>query len=663
MFGCKFFGRFVLSVSFVFCFCGEACSDIKIEKVKQNFESEKENEIKNIPGDEIYRWDEMSLPVLSSNGKYVAFRKKVKGYNYLLISDIDKGRVIQHFNVGKSKINTLKWKGGRVIAEVNRQIFEFSIGDGQPRHVLGPNDEKKSWSSRSQLRWRLLSATPKDADSIVVYGYDSGFSTKKVYRYNIFTDEAELLHDQKKGPKGARWYYDKSGDLRVIVHKVKGGVDFYTLYNGKPRIAKRFKFDNISPVLDSGKTVLSQRVKYLGFSEDRDEIYIAHNLDSDKFRGYSLNLKTGMVEKEVFRDPYYDFAPGIYHGGVRTDSNNRLMGFSYLSNEFENHWLDPELGKLKVKINKDYPEGESFIYGFTDDVETILFRHNDGRSSKDYVYSRKTAKYTLFADWAERLFKYHLPQRNKVTYTASDGSVHDAYLTLPAGGGKHPALVIPYDSIRGRFKLGFSKPSVFFASRGFAVLEVNYRGVKGYGMEYFISGIQNNLEVLVRDIADSARWLKSRSNIDNDRVFVFGQHLGGVYALLASARNPGVFHGAVIESSPIDMLAEVKDYKIYRMKEHLDHIKLVANGRLKKKSLKSISPADMFSELNHPMLFMYGENTTYMTEKRFDKLVKKHKKKDENIEIKFIRKEGDSVRKNTNKSFVAESAYEFLRGI
>ncbi len=587
----------------------------------------------------------------------------MKGANYLLISDIDKGKVVQYFNVGLSKITTIRWKNDRVIAEVSRHIFEFSIGSDQPRHVLGPNDKKKNWSSRSQVRWRLLSATPEDEDSIVVYGYDAGFGDKKVYRYNIFTDDAELLHDRKTGPKDARWYYDKSGSLRVIVHKVNGGVDFYTLRNGKPKRAKSFRFENISPVLDSGKTILSQRVKYLGFADNPDEIYIAHNLDSDKFRAYSLNLKTGLVGGEVFGSKYYDFAPDNYSGKIQTDSQDRVRGFKYLSNEYENYWLDPNLAKLKSKIDTDYSEGENYIYAFTDDVKTILFRHNDGRSSKDYVYRLESDKYILFADWAERLTKYQLPQRKKVTYTASDGSIHDAYLTRPVEGSKHPAIVIPYKSIRGRFKLGFSKPSVFFASRGFAVLEVNFRGVKGYGTEYFLSGIKNNLDTLVGDISDSTKWLKKRNDIDGERVFLFGQYLGGVYALLASIRNPGLFHGAVIESSPIDMLAEVKDYKVYRMQEQLDHIKLVVNGDLKKKHLKSISPAHMFSEVSHPVLFIYGENNTYMTDKKFNKLVKKHRKNKEDVKIKFVRKEGDFMRSVTNKSFVAESALEFLREI
>lgn len=613
-----------------------------------------------IPADQIFKGGEVWKSVLSGDGKYIAFMRIMEGNYFLSISSVEKKKVVAAYNFGLNKPRIYKWKGKKLIVEINYAIYEIALGNSSPRLLLGHMEKRKELKLSGGIRWKLLSSAQGRPETIIVFGYRG--SSRKAYEYNIYTGDLSMIYDVKSAPDGSIWRFDLSGRMRVITRIKDGGLELFDVENAKPRLVKKFKFSNSVPFLSKGKSELSTRVRYIDEGDEERGIYIAHNLESDKFRLFEYNLKAKAFGDVVAASDKYDVGGKYSQTYIYSDSKNRSLGISFLTNQRTVTWIDKQFIEAQTRIDEDYPSVSNRIYQYTDDASVVMFTHDDGARGKDYLYSKETDEYFLYLDRSLNLNNHELPVRTSITYTSKDGMEHDAYLALPPShkGGPLPMIIMPFSSREGRYHRGFSTWQNFFASRGYAVLRVNHRGVSGYGQEYYISGIENSLSQLSEDIADAATWAIDNNLADKNNLFVFGRQEGGNAALLTSIRYPDLFKAAVVLSAPIDLVNEVKDYKKYNMDNALEYYALAVGDKKWKARLKAMSPAHRMAEIKQPALFIYGKDTTYTSGKKLKKLIEKSGKDKDHFTIIFVKGEEDYLKKNTNKIYAAEKALEYF---
>ena len=143
---------------------------------------------------------------------------------------------------------------------------------------------------------------------------------------------------------------------------------------------------------------------------------------------------------------------------------------------------------------------------------------------------------------------------------APDGATIPAYLTLPPGKDASglPAVVLPHGGPSARDEWGFDWLAQFLATRGYAVIQPNYRGSAGFGDEWLIENGFKNWRISIGDITASARWLVSEGVADAKRLAVVGWSYGGYAALQAAAIDPGLFK-AVAAVAPVTDLSMLKE--------------------------------------------------------------------------------------------------------
>ena len=198
-----------------------------------------------------------------------------------------------------------------------------------------------------------------------------------------------------------------------------------------------------------------------------------------------------------------------------------------------------------------------------------------------------------------------LSQSRQITYKARDGQSIEGYLTLPPGyrpeDGPLPAVVFPHGGPMARDYGGFDEWAAFFASRGLAVLQPNFRGSSGYGWEFKMAAIQNYGGTMQDDLTDAAQWLIEQRIARPDRLAIAGASYGGYAALMGAVKTPELFRCAISFAGVgnlIDMRNHYRGYINYKVAK-------VQFGE-DNTQLKAVSPYYHAERIRIPVLLAHG---------------------------------------------------------
>ena len=199
-----------------------------------------------------------------------------------------------------------------------------------------------------------------------------------------------------------------------------------------------------------------------------------------------------------------------------------------------------------------------------------------------------------------------------MTFKARDGVDIDAYVTLPIGVASldqlkgAPFIVMPHGGPQARADADYDFETQFLASRGYAVIEPNFRGSAGYGAAFLAAGRRAWSEVIQDDIADAAGWIVDKGYADKSRMCVAGWSFGGYAALMASIRHADLFKCAVDVAGPSDLEALIEDESIYYGGE-TEAEKLIGRPFKDRARLHDDSPFRHAKDIGMPVLIVHGQ--------------------------------------------------------
>ncbi|BAK67658.1 putative S9 family peptidase [Sphingobium sp. SYK-6] len=286
----------------------------------------------------------------------------------------------------------------------------------------------------------------------------------------------------------------------------------------------------------------------VGVDSDKNVAYGLERVDG-RDALVSITLDQDMTREVVFAHPVADVS-----GIVQVGRNRRIVGARYTLEHGEAVYFDPATAALVDALGKALGGKAVHMGDMSEDGQkALVWAGSDVDPGQYYLFDRATKKLAPVMPDRPELAGRTLATMKPISYKAGDGTVIPAYLTLPPGKETArglPAMVMPHGGPDSRDQWGFDWLAQYFAARGFAVIQPQFRGSYGFGEQWLMDTGFRSWRTSVGDVADAGRWLVAEGIADPARLTILGWSYGGYAALQAQAIDPTLFK-AVVAIAPV----------------------------------------------------------------------------------------------------------------
>jgi dipeptidyl aminopeptidase/acylaminoacyl peptidase len=292
-------------------------------------------------------------------------------------------------------------------------------------------------------------------------------------------------------------------------------------------------------------------------------------------------------------------------GLIKLGRQKRVVGATFATDRRQVNYFEPQLAKLQKSLIKALPNAALLNFGgmSADEQKVIVWAGSDTNAGEFYLFDKATNNIRSLMLSRPALEERTLSPVKSVKFAAADGVEIPGYLTLPVGSdGKNlPAIVMPHGGPSARDEWGFDWLAQYFAQKGYAVLQPNFRGSTGYGDDWYQNNGFQSWRVAIGDVNDAGRWLAKQGIADPNKLAIVGWSYGGYAALQSAVLDPDLFK-AVIAIAPVTDLAKLKEewkgWMNYRVQSEF-----IGSG----KHIVEGSPAQNAERFKAPVLMFHGE--------------------------------------------------------
>jgi len=322
---------------------------------------------------------------------------------------------------------------------------------------------------------------------------------------------------------------------------------------------------------------------------------------------YKIALDGSLTRTLVYANPEVDVDDVL-----RVGKSRRVVGASYATDKRYSVYFDKGFSDLRTRLAKALPAGSmiDIIDASNDEQKLVLRMGSDINPGRYYLLDRTTKRMGELFPTRPELANVALAPVTPVNIAVSGNVQVPGYLTLPPGssGKGLPAIVMPHGGPSARDEWGFDWLAQYYANRGYAVLQPNFRGSAGYGDNWLqINGFQS-WKSAIGDVVDSGRWLVSSGIADPKKLAIVGWSYGGYAALQSGVVAPDLFK-AIIAIAPVTDFQELRrQYRNYTNKYLVEDY--IGNGP----HVTEGSPAQNAKSIVAPVLMFHGtldRNVTY----------------------------------------------------
>ena len=290
--------------------------------------------------------------------------------------------------------------------------------------------------------------------------------------------------------------------------------------------------------------------------------------------------------------------------------------------------------------------------------------YSDSEPGEVYLFDRRNKKLTLQYRIRERLSREHLAEMQTIRYKSSDGLEIPAYLTLPKGvpAKNLPLIVNPHGGPQSRNGWGYNSYAQFFANRGYAVLQPNFRGSTGFGKKFVDAGNLQWGEKMQDDLTWGIKHLVAQGMVDEKRVGIIGGSYGGYATLAGVAFTPDLYRAAVAIVAPANLITTLEIIPPYW--ESLRIIDQVRVGDLStaagRAQLERQSPLNFVERIKTPLMIVHGANDPRVNKGEGDQIVVAMRDKNLPVEYIVAADEGHGFQRPVNSMAMLAAAEKFF---
>ncbi len=603
---------------------------------------------KLIPRALLFGNPEKVQPQISPDGKQIAYlapkagvlnvwRRSVKGGDDQAVTS-EKGRGISNYfwsPDGRSVLFLQDQNGNE-----NTRLYSVDLQTGAKRDL----------TPFENVRVQIIASDKNFPDTLLIAMNRENKKVYDAYRLKWKTGELELA--AKNDGSIGQWIADS--ELKVRGALIANSDAGYAVMVRKSESAAWIKaaewgFDD------------SFSCNVISFSKDGKFLYLIDSRDAGTGRLEKLDLSNG--KREILaEDPEYDVTNVL----MQPDSY-KIQMVSWIKEKEEWRILDEAIRGDIEQITKQH--GANFSITNRDDADHkwVLRVESDQAPVAYFLYERQTKNSQFLFEHQPGLKKYKLMKMKPVSFQARDGLTLHGYLTLPVSAPWAQPAAHPFPLVLkvhggpwNRDVWGYDARVQWLANRGYACLQVNFRGSTTYGKRFLNAGNKEWGGKMQNDLTDAVQWVVQQGIADPKRIAIFGGSYGGYAALAGAAFTPDLFKAAIAVVGPSNLISFIKTTPAYWSTELTNIYRRVGDPEKDTEFLKSRSPLFKADQIHIPVLIAQGANDPRVKKEESDQIAAALKQHGIAHEYLLFPDEGHGFAKPENQLKFYQTAEAFL---
>ena len=464
-----------------------------------------------------------------------------------------------------------------------------------------------------------------------------------VYRIDLNSKELTLVAENPGNITA--WITDHAGRIRLAI--ATDGVNNSILH----RLDDNSAFETVVT------TNFRQHISPLFFDFDNKLLFAASNINRDKSAIVRLDPATAKEESLIFEHPEVDVA------GLDWSRKRKVYTeVQFVTWKRERKFFDTEMQAIYADLERQLPGYEIDLQSSNkNETLFVVAAWSDRTQGVRYLYDAAAKALTKLAEIAPWLDENELAEMRPITYQARDGLTIHGYLTLPRGGGKNlPLIVSAHGGPWARDAWGYDPEVQFLVNRGYAVLQVNFRGSTGYGRKFWEASFKEWGRTMQDDVTDGVKYAVAQGIADPKRIAIYGGSYGGYCTLAGLAFTPELYACGVDYVGVSNLFTFLKTIPPY-WKPMLDMLyEMVGNPETDKDLLAAASPALHADNIRAPLLIAQGAQDPRVNIEESNQMVAALKKHHIDVEYLVKDNEGHGFHNEENRFEFYEAMERFL---
>jgi dipeptidyl aminopeptidase/acylaminoacyl peptidase len=617
---------------------------------------------------------------VSPSGRYLAIVARRVTDDLLVLVDLDTGERKPLTRIGrddagpllKFRIHQVFWKtDDRLLFRVEtapkdgvsyQQLTRSAIARLGQR-LFGINRDGKSLvrmldgnthsATRLALNLGIIrSMLPRDPNHILLLV--EGGSGRSLFKVDVNTGEGELAEPARQSI--IDWWLDLDGKAIARVESSRGTIRFYRREIGEKW--KKFYSVRLRDVAEQ------EEYEPLGPSDEPGKYYVLARPDAaQRYAVYLYDLESENFGEPVVQNPNFD----LFTARISRDGK-RVMQHCYLAHVRVCEFTDTKVDAHLKGLRKFFAQSANvYVIDSSDNNDTlVLFVEGPNDPPAYYYYRVGTKKIDVIGPTSEIVASRAMPSATVVEWQSSDGRKLSGYLTRPPGAelaNQLPLIVFPHGGPELRDHLTFHRWPQYWAARGYAVFQPNFRGSSGFGRDFAESGYHEWGRKMQDDVTEGLKTLVDKGIADPKRTCIVGASYGGYAALVGAAFTPDLYRCAVSIAGASDLgnfLTWHEENFGVDSDSHVYWLKAIGDPAKDAERLKEVSPLLHADRIKIPVLLVHGENDWTVPISQSIEMKKALEKLGRKTELVELEGEGHSYWSRDNERRMLASVDAFL---
>jgi len=597
-----------------------------------------------IPVEDFFKNSEKRTFRLSPDGIYIAYMAPFENRMNIHVRKFDNDSVIRVTSVTDRDLSGYFW------ANNDRLVYIRDQGGNENFHLFAVDRDgsnEKDLTPFDGVRAQIIDDLEDNEEEMIVGLNKRIPQVFDPYRINIKTGEMKLLYENPGNITG--WGTDHDGKIRLAY--VTNGVDNTIMYRD----------NEDEPFEDVITTNFKQTLAPQFFDFDNGSIvYAVSNLGRDKAAVVKYDLKEKKELEEIFSNNEVD-VDGISY------SNKRKVPtvISYTKAKLNRKYLDKDMEAIFTKLEEELGADNEYYLTSSNKNEDkfLVYVGNDKTRGSYYYYDKESDKIDHMADLSPWVKSEQMAEMKPITYTSRDGITINGYLTLPVGreAKNLPVVINPHGGPWARDNWGFNPEVQLLANRGYAVLQMNFRGSTGYGKEFWESSFKKWGQEMQNDVTDGVKWLIDEGIADPKRVAIYGGSYGGYAALAGITNTPDLYAAAVDYVGVANIFTFMETIPPYWEPYKKMLYEMVGDpNTIDSVMIKANSPVFNVDKIKAALFIAQGANDPRVKQSESDQMVEALKKNGVNVQYMLKENEGHGFRNEENRFDFYNAMTKFL---